>query len=313
MLARFLLGKARPGRSITLLVSFCNVRDFVRPVLATVTIEKGKETEVRWIQGGGIPPLRGATGLCYWRDLVCVAHQRALKSPPGFVILDPNRDFRVVSRGKLPAGPHSVCARGDDLYIVVTGRDSVYRATPMGEGWEVERHWTFPGSSGEDDQNHINSVAIIDGRLCVSGFGAKTFDQWNSAKDGFVYDVDNCEFVWKGIHHPHSLFVEARDAQRNVWICESAKNNLLSRAGPRIKVPSTYLRGLARANENFYVGSSRRRLVSESTGARTSSHAKGDYAGSCSISRILGGGASELVIDFTGQRDEIYDILALRV
>jgi hypothetical protein len=262
--------------------------------------------------GGGIPPLRGATGLCYWRDLVCVAHQRALKSSPGFVILDPNRGFRVLSRGKLPAGPHSVCARDDDLYIVVTGRDSVYRATPSGGKWEVEHHWTFPGSSGEDDQNHINSVAVIDGRLCVSGFGAKTFDQWNSAQNGFVYDVDNCEFVRKGIHHPHSLFVEARDTQRNVWICESAENSLISGAGARIKVPSIYLRGLAWANGILYVGSSRRRLVSESTGARTSSDARGDYAGTCSISRILEGGASELVIDFTSQRDEIYDILALR-
>jgi len=300
-----LLEKLRPGRAVTLLVSFCNVRDYEKPVLALVTARRGK-ADVRWVRVDGVPPLGGATGLCRWRDLVCVVHQRGLKTPPGFVIVDPRRGFRAVSRGRLPAGPHSVCAIDDDLYFAVSGRDSIYRATPKNGDWEVARHWTLPGSSGEKDENHLNAVALIDGRLCVSGFGAKSSEQWTSARSGFVYDVDAGGIVWEGIHHPHSLLA----GSGTVWVCESAENVLLSRDGARVEMPSTYLRGLARVDGDSYVGSSRRRLVSESTGARTGEAPEGDYAGRCCVYRLVGDqGTPEPVVDFSRERNEIYDIL----
>lgn len=305
-----LFAKLAPQRPPSFLVSFCNVRDYEKPVLALVTAHRGKKAAVRWIRMDGIPPLGGATGLCRWRDLVCVVHQRGLKIPPGFVIVDPRRGFRVVSRGRLPAGPHSVCVKGDDLYFVVSGRDSIYRARPQGEGWEVARHWTFPGSSGERDENHLNAVTLIDGRLCISGFGTKASEQWTSARRGFVYDVDAGRFVWEGIHHPHSLLA----GPDTIWVCESAENVLLSRDGVRVEVPSTYLRGLARVNGDSYVGSSRRRLVSDSTGARTGGAPDGDYAGNCCVYRIVGDERKlELVVDLSEERHEIYDILPVQV
>ena len=294
----------------TLLASFCNVRDESKPVIAAIDLTKASP-EVRWIEIKGDAFVRGATGLCFWNDLVCVAHQGAPREPHGFVLLDPDSDFEQVHEGTLPqpAGVHSVCSRDGALYFVTTRRDSVYRATldeSSGE-WNCSPYWTFPRSSGEEDENHLNAIEAVGGHLYVSGFGHKKTDQWPSATQGFVYDIDREEYVMKGIYHPHSLLKDSGV----VWTCESARNRLVSDAGEEMGLPSGYIRGLAVSEDSFYVGSSKRRKISESTGV-VNRRAPGEYEGSCCIYRIRkGSDEPEVLVDFSGVRNEIYEMVLI--
>ncbi len=52
----------------------------------------------------------------------------------------------------------------------------------------MSRHWTFPGSSGTDDENHVNGIETVGGNLCISATGkkGKGSELWSSAKRGFV-------------------------------------------------------------------------------------------------------------------------------
>lgn len=294
----------------TLLVTFCNVRDKSKPVIATIDLH-GEAPGVAWIELKGDEFVRGATGLCFWNDLICVAHQGAPGVPHGFVLLDPESDFRQVFEGRLPqpAGVHSVCSRGDDLYFVASRRDSVYRATLdrcSGE-WSCSLYWTFPGSSGEADENHLNAIECVEGDLYVSGFGRKASDLWPSATHGFVLNIDRDEYVMEEIYHPHSLLEDSR----TLWTCSSARNRLLSSNGNEYQLPPGYIRGLAISNDSMYVGSSKRRKVSESTGVVTHRH-PGVFEGTCCVYRLSkDADEPEVLVDFSGIRNEIYEMALL--
>jgi hypothetical protein len=294
----------------TLLVTFCNVRDRSKPVLATIDL-RGEDPGVRWIEPKVGEFVRGATGLCFWNDLVCVAHQGAPGVPHGFVLLNPESGFKRVYEGTLPrpAGVHSVCSRDDDLYFVASGKDSIYRATldrSSGE-WSCSLYWTFPDSSGEADENHLNAIECVGGELYVSGFGKKEGDQWPSATHGFVLNIDRDEYFMADVYHPHSLLGDSGQ----LWTCESARNRLLSNNGEVYELPPGYIRGLAISGENAYVGSSKRRRVSESTGVVNRRNPK-EFEGTCCVYK-LGKGSSkpELLVNFSDIRNEIYEIMLL--
>lgn len=260
----FQLSNSRNGGASTLLVSFCNVRDQSKPLVAAVGLCK-EPPEVRWVQVKRRAVPQGTTGMCFWNDLVCVAHQQeGPRRPPGFVLLDPDSGFEQVGAGTLPmhSSVHSVCARDGDLYFVLTGMDVVHRATfdeRSGE-WLTYPYWTFPGSSG--NENHLNSIDLIDGEICVSGFGRMEGDTWAHAKSGFVYNVDHEECLTKDIYHPHSLLEDSGE----VWVVESPRRSVRSDSGEEYGFPPGYIRGLALDDGRVYVGSSRFRAVSESTG-----------------------------------------------
>lgn len=306
----------RPGRNSrcrgasTLLVTFCNVRDESKPVVATIDL-RGEAPGVGWVELKGDKFVRGATGLCFWNDLICVAHQGAPGTPHGFVLLDPEAGFRRVYEGTLPqpAGVHSVCSRGDDLYFVASRRDSVYRATldrRSGE-WSCSLYWTFPDSSGEADENHLNAVECVDGDIYVSGFGKKEADQWPSATRGFVHNIDSGEYLMEDVYHPHSLLEDSGA----LWTCESARNRLLSNNGEAHEFPPGYIRGLAISEDHFYVGSSKRRKISESTGV-VNRRSPGEFEGTCCIYRLgRESGTSEVLIDFSNVRNEVYEMMLL--
>lgn len=271
------------GGSPTLLVSFCNVKDRNKPVLASVDFQAGDSPEVRWLglKGKNVP--RGTTGMCYWNDLVCVVHQQqGVGLPPGFVLLDPKQDFREVASGSLPlrSDPHAVCA------------------------WEVTPYWAFPGSSGEEDERHVNGIELVGGELCVSGFGRKEGEMWPTARGGFVYNVDRGEYVTQGIYHPHSLL----DNVGTLWVCESPNRRVRSGGGKEYDFPPGYILGLVVEDECLYVGSSKRRVVSKSTG-RVSREAP-EYEGTCCVYRVdRETGDVETLVDFSETRNEIFELL----
>lgn len=290
----------------TLLVSFCNVRDRSKPVFATIDL-RGESPDVEWIDIKGDAFIRGATGLCFWRGMVCVAHQGAPDTDQGFVLLDPNSGFEQVSEGYLPAtaGVHSVCCRDGNLYFVASHSDSVYRATfdRRSQEWESSLYWTFPKSSGEEDENHFNAIENINGELYVSGFGRKENDQWPSATEGFIYNLDREEYVIKDLYHPHSLLEDSQ----TIWTCESAGRKLLSNKGDEYVFPAGYIRGLAVSDRGFYVGSSKRRKFSDSENPE-SRRSQREYEGICCIYNLEHGSEEpEILMDFSEIRNEIYE------
>ena len=295
--------------SSSLVVSFCNVKDRGKLVVATVDLRE-KASRVRWLEIKKDAFLRGATGLCYWQDMICVAHQGGPKTPPGFVILNPDQNYEKVHEGTLPpaCGVHSVCAgSGGELYFVASRMDSVYRAAfdVRSREWIVDLYWIFPGSSGDEDEKHLNAIEIINDDLCVSGFGNKEADVWLSAKNGFVYNIERAEYLVKDIYHPHSLLQDAGAT----WISESSRSRVLSSAGDEIAFPLGYIRGLTMDYEHLYAGASKRRRVSESTGI-VNPQVHGDFEGVCCVYRVdRTFGKSEILVDFSGVRNEIFELL----
>src|SRR4051812_23918632 len=156
--------RRRSHASKTLLVSFCNVGDRTKSVVGSVNLCEDSP-EVRWIKIKEDIFVPGATGMCFWNELVCIVHQGGPETSAGFVLLDPNSGFDQVYAGVLPhlADVHSVCCRDEALYFVASGRDSVYRAkldSQTGE-WACSLYWTFPGSSGKSDENHLNAIDCV--------------------------------------------------------------------------------------------------------------------------------------------------------
>jgi hypothetical protein len=228
------------------------------------------------------------------------------RSDSRFAILDPEREFEPVSFGELPSDPHSVTTDGENLYFAISSTDSIYRAHSGKKGWEVSRFWTLPGSTGDRDENHVNAVAFVGNNLCVSGFERKEDDDWRSAERGFIFDVTADRYLIQGISHPHSLLF----ADGEVLSCESKKNRVVSLDGEVAAFPSTYLRGLFVDSGYLYTASSKRRKFSKSGADET---ARREYEGVCCVYRVRkDGGAIRTMVDFSGRRNEIYDILPLK-
>lgn len=300
------MSNGRKRGETTMLVSFCNVRDRSKPLVAAVDLN-AETSEVRWIEVKRRAVPLGATGMCFWNGLVCVAHQQeGPRRPPGFVLLDPDSGFEQVGAGTLPmrSNPHSVCFRDGDLYFVLTGMDAVYRASfdERSNEWESEPYWTFPGSSG--NENHLNSIDLVDGELCISGFGRMEGDLWAHAKGGFIYNVDREEYVTRDIYHPHSLLEDSGE----VWLVESPRRSVRSDRGEEYGFPPGYIRGLAVGDGSVYAGSSRFRAVSESTGRRNEL----EYKGVCCVYRVDRESVEkEVLVDLSEERNEIFELLLL--
>lgn len=141
----------------------------------------------------------------------------------------------------------------------------------------------------------------------MSGFERRESDDWDSATLGFLYNVDKGEYLMRDINHPHSLL----RAAGTVWTCESRENRLISMKGDELDLPSSYLRGLATDGRRFYVGSSKRRVVSKSTG-KTNPGVAGGMRGDCCVYEMRKGSwKPRVLIDFSDVRSEIYDLLLL--
>lgn len=301
------------GTTSIFLVSFCNIKDREKPCLAVVTADG----DIRWLESSaGLAPA-GATGLAFWRGLVCVCVQGGTNRSR-FVLLNRKRDFArargpVGEGAPLPAGPHSVDSDGEDLYFAMTGVSSIYRASydESERRWKTSQAWTMPGAAGNRDENHLNALTFVGGDPYVSAFHHRQVDDWSTADEGVIYDVKRGRYVIKNLKQPHSLL--ARD--RTLWTCDSRGNRLLSDQGDEIAFPSTYLRGLFFDDSYVYAASSKLRKFSMSQGATP--RQRRTYEGTCAIYRAAvlaegGWGKLEMLADFSEQRDEIYDLLPLR-
>lgn len=293
-----------PGKAEAILVSFCNMATSRAAPLAIVSLADG---EYRWLNLHGEPddsgpPNQGGRALCWHEELVCAAYRTSARNAE-MTLFDPGDGYRVRGRFPVPAGVHSSLSHEGDIYMTTSMQDSVYRASVDRRGaWKVERIWTMPGSSGTEDESHVNGIAVVGGKLCVSGLGRKT---GSGKQTGFVYDIEAERYVANDIHGPHSLLW---DGERT-WTCASVANKVLSLEGREYEFPTTYLRGLVMDGESIFAASSKRRTRSLSTGKKTG--VSQERRGECSLWRMdtAADRPAERLVDFSEHRHEIYDLL----
>jgi hypothetical protein len=84
---------------------------------------------------------------------------------------------------------HSICTDDRSLYAVSTGTDELLQLDLDGEGRVKTEQvvWKPDPQTERADLLHLNDVAVIDGRLLISGFGPRPGpNPWQDARGGFV-------------------------------------------------------------------------------------------------------------------------------
>jgi hypothetical protein len=180
----------------------------------------------------------------------------------GFLMLD--NDLAEVRRIKVAEDQnfHGL-AHDPDLDVIYVNetafdRIGIYRLDDMSRVSEIGL-----GRHNEPmEQHHINDIAFGDGRLLVSMFSIKGVwrnEQWD---DGVVAEVDPATGTVKkilidGLSQPHSVLPD----DGHVYVCNSMDCQLL-RDGELICQMQGYLRGVARADDTFFIGQSEIRRLS---------------------------------------------------
>jgi hypothetical protein len=201
-------------------------------------------------------------------------------------------------------------AAGETLLDVVsTGTNQIVRLTLRGAGVVQERViWSPAEIQTGADTHHLNSLATWRGRRLLSGFGAKSAGTWSSAREGFIEDVDTGERLLTGIHQPHSLL----DVDGELAYCQSGTFTVHKmQSGVSQQVPG-YPRGLTRVGEHMFVGTSRARRVSKSSGLLTNRSEPGAATGWCTVARLsVETLEMDRVLDLDHMGFEIYDLIAV--
>lgn len=241
-----------------LLASLCNVhRTHAPPRIALLEIdpemvEAPSPIAIDHPDAGNVI---GITGLARHGDLVAAVLQAA---PSKVALLDKNYELKAWYTTTNVRDGHSLTSFEGKLFIVSSGTDSLVELDPVTGRERVI--WKI-GTEAKDN-HHLNSVIVDAGRLLVSGFGPKKGELWSSADDGFVIDVATGEKVVQPIYHPHSLVAR----HGHLYWCVSSGVEVMGTDGLRLDTEHGYCRGLAFAGANLFVGSSKARTRSKSTG-----------------------------------------------
>ncbi len=295
-----------------LLVSCCNVRALGLPALGLLDVAT---SEFKVLQlPTDLPPLGGITGLAASGAYLFVAVQPAFqpgkKGPPLLLVLD-RHDLAIRNRHAFREAldVHSLWPAGDALYAVSTGTDEVVELRLRGPAVLSERvFWRLPGGGPRTgfDVHHLNAITARGEELLVSGFGPRTGPWWNSATDGFIYNVTRNERMASGLDQPHSLAV----LDDQVAFCESRKKTVRLLDNSRAQALPGYTRGLCLVGRHLYAGASVGRRVSRSTGILNNPTDAGPQAGRCAIVQLSADSlAVEKRIDLGSGVQEIYDLL----
>lgn len=194
------------------------------------------------------------------------------------------------------------------MYVVSTGTDEVIEVMLEGKKVMGEQSFWRPEPNGvKDDVFHINCIYEWQGDLVVSGFGKKTgSEEWNSARNGFIYNISKNETVVSGIEHPHSFAV----VDDKLAYCASRERKLCFTSDKRTVEFPGYARGLCVVDNKIFVGTSASRKKSKSTGKLNKS--LGIDGGECTVSRINADTLQiEQTISLRKFAEEIYEFLPL--
>jgi hypothetical protein len=292
-----------------ILVSFCNVWTPGRPALGVLNTETSNFRVIQLPRE--VTHCYGIRGLAASERYIYAVLQETPLSPPGLLVLDhahlsllSHYDFR--STGDV----HSLWASGDAVYAVSTGTDEVIELQLRDDVVVSERvFWRPEPGATRADHHHLNGICGWRGDVLVSGFGKKTGQLWSSAASGFIVNLSTGEKTASGIEQPHSVIALGD----KVAYCESRNMavQILGEGGVH-RLPG-YTRGLCLVGGKLFVGTSRGRRVSKSTGIMNHPGDPGEPGGQCGISRLSADDLEvEENIDLSAYGEEVYDLLAVQ-
>jgi hypothetical protein len=202
---------------------------------------------------------------------------------------------------------HSICLHGETLYVVSSGTDEVLSLRMRGlEVAATSVLWRPQPDLPEKDTHHLNSIAIWNGDLIVSGFGRRSGALWSTAVDGFIYNIPRAERLVSGLYHPHSVTPMADD----LIFCESRRQTFRSLRSGLAQKLGGYTRGVCLAGGHLLVAASRGRKRSNSTGMLENWGCPGVSGGCCGIYQVeTATFAVEAFIDLSAYGDEVHELL----
>lgn len=153
---------------------------------------------------------------------------------------------------------HDVIASNGFFYVVGTTRNEVVKFDANGR--ELRR-WRMPG---EDDSQHLNCLAVWNGRVVFSAFGEFSEHRGykgNTVEQGFVKDLETGDLLIRGLSQPHSVLQQGQNLlianSEMKELCEFSPEGVLVRS----KNMGGYTRGVWVRQNVIYVGLSRSRNI----------------------------------------------------
>jgi hypothetical protein len=305
----------QPATATHILISFCNTTTGA-PSLGIVEIESGRVEIVRAPAVVADADARGIAGsdryvfVATGREKSVGRASRSTVGHSSLFVLD-REDLGLVSsyRCDRVLDAHSICAGDHHVDIVSTGSDEIVRLQLSGPHVVAENVvWRPDPAEPRADIHHLNALCSWHDDIVVSGFGRKTDRLWSSASDGFIASVGCGERLAAGIGHPHSLVA----LDDTLAYCESATGTIHVLGRDDVGRVPGYARGLCRVDDVLFVGISKGRRVSNSTGALTNRADPGPATGQCALARLrIDTLAIEHVVDLNLMSWEIYDLVAV--
>lgn len=272
---------------------------------------------IRWFDMAQWPEavrdgLAGVCGLAIRGDRLVLVTQ---SEQPSMVLWD-LRESRLLSSLALRAcrDPHSLVWHKGFVHVVSTGTNEIYRVSLVNDelGGE-ELFWTYPGTSPDRDQVHLNGLTIDgEGRLIASCFGERTNEgRWGA--EGRIFYVDNNQTLHDGLNQPHSPVVAAdtlafaESKTGRVYLHDrSATDGWALRQTVTV---GGYPRGIAFRGDALFVGVSADRKVSRSQKVQLDSGHEPNPSALIRLEYRTGEVASIPGVSLYG--NEIYDIVPL--
>jgi len=229
------------------------------------------------------------------------------RRPSGLWVFD-RADLSLAARHTLSRvyDAHSMLTGPHGLDVVSTGTDEVIRVTLRGAELIGEDVLWRPDPDGpRTDVHHLNGICRWKDRVLVSGMGRKSGRLWDSADAGFIVAIPSGETILNA-RHPHSVMVLGE----TLAYCDSATAEFRILGSPDAVTMPGYPRGACQAGSRVFVGTSRGRKTSKSTGLLTNRADPGAIAGQCAVvCCALEPLSVERVIEMEPMGLEIYDIL----
>jgi Domain of unknown function (DUF4915) len=200
---------------------------------------------------------------------------------------------------------HSICAAGDKVLVASTGTDEIVAYDRIGCEFRFQGIIWTP-TQAKRDTHHVNSVSYVDDQnIWVTAFGPKGAELWDSANNGYIFNITRRIPIRTGINQPHSL----RPVGRKVFYCESAMQRVVALDSGTVCTANGYTRGLCILHENrVIIGTSIGRQKSKSTGFVRNPADPGEPVGVCAITEIDLQTGRTLTTDMSKYGGEIYDI-----
>jgi hypothetical protein len=204
----------------------------------------------RWLSVSAAPQL-GATGMLRHLGFIYVCAQGNM------LYAYREADMQLVSAYafKHVRDPHSMFLDEDGQILVVsTGTDEVYSLT-LANGQCGGEHfvWRVPGTAGNTDGYHLNSICRFNGERVVSYCFSGAQSDRSVDTVGGVISMDSGASYAQGVRYPHSLL------QRNgaLYLCEQP--GIVRTLDGRLYKQAGWARGLVFSDDILWAAFSRYR------------------------------------------------------